>query len=241
MTALVLGANGQTGRLVVEALLQKDISVIAVVRCKDTLPESLISHALLHVVEASVSDLNPSEIHFLVKEAAYVICCLGHNLSWQGVYGEPRKLVTKCVKRLTKEIQRLNTSKPRKLILMNSSGCRNTDLNEQISIPQKMVIGLLKLLLPPHLDNEKAAEYVRKEIGKDNAKIEWVVVRPDSLIDEPSVSDYALYPSPIRSAIFDPGKTSRINVADFMVSLITDSQRWNGWKGQAPVIYNVSD
>ncbi|MFC3151449.1 NAD(P)-dependent oxidoreductase [Litoribrevibacter euphylliae] len=238
MTTLVLGANGQTGRLVVEALLERDESVIAVVRSKESLPMDVLDHALLHVVEVSITDITEAEIGFLVKEASSIVCCLGHNLSWQGLYGEPRRLVRDSVKRICSEVESRNLNGVKKFVLMNSTGCRNSDLKEQVSVAQKIVIGLLKLLLPPHADNEQAAEFLRKQIGQDNQQIEWVVVRPDGLIDENQVSGYELHPSPIRSAIFDPGKTSRINVADFMAALITDETLWQSWKGQAPVIYN---
>lgn len=63
-------------------------------------------------------------------------------------------------------------------------------------------------------------------------------MRPDGLIDEETVTDYDLHPSPIRSAISDPGKTSRINVAHFIADLIAEPETWNRWKGQMPVIYN---
>ena len=94
------------------------------------------------------------------------------------------------------------------------------------------------LLLPPHLDNEKAADYLRTQIGQEDMAIEWAVVRPDSLLDENEVTDYEVHPSPIRSAIFNPGVTSRINVAHFMADLITNDGLWRKWKGQMPVIYN---
>jgi hypothetical protein len=68
--------------------------------------------------------------------------------------------------------------------------------------------------------------------------VEWVAVRPDSLTNEDTVTAYELHASPTRSAIFDPGKSSRINVAHFMADLITDPHTWNEWKGQMPVIYN---
>ena len=70
--------------------------------------------------------------------------------------------------------------------------------------------------------------------------VEWTAVRPDGLIDEEKVSEYEIHPSPIRSAMFNAGKTSRINVAHFMADLITDNNTWNKWKGQMPVIYNKS-
>lgn len=60
----------------------------------------------------------------------------------------------------------------------------------------------------------------------------------DSLINEDKVTEYKVYPSPIRSAIFNAGTTSRINVGHFMGKLITENEIWNRWKGQMPVIYN---
>ena len=39
---------------------------------------------------------------------------------------------------------------------------------------------------------------------------------------------------------FNAGKTSRINVGNFMANLINDDDLWNKWKGQMPVIYNKS-
>ena len=123
---------------------------------------------------------------------------------------------------------------------MNTTGNRNRDLIEPISFRQKCVIALLRLLLPPHVDNEKAADFLRTNIGQINPFIGWVAVRPDSLLDEEEVSEYKVFPSPIRSAIFNPGKTSRINVGHFMASLITDEDLWNQWKGKMPVIYNTS-
>ena len=73
---------------------------------------------------------------------------------------------------------------------------------------------------------------------RSDSFINWVAVRPDSLVDENKVTEYEVYPSPIRSAIFNAGTTSRINVGHFMAELITDNDLWNRWKGQMPVIYD---
>ena len=119
----------------------------------------------------------------------------------------------------------------------NSEIGRN-EMNETISLAQSCLIGLLRWLVPPHRDNEKAADYLRTEVGKNDTEIQWAAVRPDSLFDEDSVSAYELHPSPTRSAIFNPGRTSRINVAHFTADLITNHDAWEKWKGQMPVIYN---
>ena len=92
--------------------------------------------------------------------------------------------------------------------------------------------------LPPQADNEQAAEFLRRNIGRNDPQIEWVAVRPDNLIDEDAATDYDLHPSPVRSAIFDAGKTSRINVAHFMAELIANEETWQTWRGQMPVIDN---
>jgi hypothetical protein len=101
-----------------------------------------------------------------------------------------------------------------------------------------LVIRLLRHLLPPQSDNEQAADYLRVEIGQNHEDIDWVVVRPDTLVDEEEVTEHQQYPSPIRDPVFNAGKTSRINVAHFMADLIMDSDTWTEWKGRMPVIYN---
>jgi hypothetical protein len=42
------------------------------------------------------------------------------------------------------------------------------DLHEALSLGERCVIGLVRLLLPPHVDNEKAADYLRTNIGQTN-------------------------------------------------------------------------
>ena len=165
-----------------------------------------------------------------------IASCLGHN----NVYGHPRRLVTDAIRRLCNAVKTNKPDQPVKFVLMNTAGNRNGDLAEPISFAQKVVLGLVRLLLPPHVDNEMAAEYLRTEIGQNNETIKWSVVRPDDLIDEGEVTEYTVHPSPTRSAIFNAGKTSRINVGHFMAELITDDAIWSKWQGQMPVIYNKS-
>lgn len=241
MTTLIVGASGATGKQLVEQLLKKEQKVKVIVRSPEKLPESWKNNDQVSIIQASVSDLGDAEMAKYVKDCDAVASCLGHNMSWKGLYGTPRQLVTDTVRHLCNAIDQHESGiKPIKLILMNTTGNRNRDLDEPISIGQKLVIGLLRLILPPHVDNEKAADYLRTKIGQNDKLIEWVAVRPDGLVDEGEVSKYKVYPSPARSPIFDAGKTSRINVGHFMAELITDNDLWNRWKGQMPVIYNKS-
>ena len=68
--------------------------------------------------------------------------------------------------------------------------------------------------------------------------MQWCIIRPDALINEIKQSEYELYASPIRSAIFNSGSTSRINVAHLMSTLHINSDTWDKWQGQMPVVYN---
>ena len=122
-------------------------------------------------------------------------------------------------------------------MLVNTAGNCNCDLHEAVSRGQQCIIGLLRLLLTRHVDNEKAADYPRTKTGQNDEAIEWVTVRPDNLTNEDMVTEYEVHPSPTRSAIFDAGQASRINVGHFMADQITDDDTWNRWKGQMPVNY----
>lgn len=238
MKILVVGASGATGTQLVNQLLINGNNVKIIVRSLNNIPSVWSNNKSIQIIKASVLDLSDADMREIVSNCNAIISCLGHNLTFKGIYGQPRKLVADATRRLCNAVICNEPENPIKYVLMNTTGNRNRDLNEPISFAQKCVIGLLRLLLPPHVDNEKAADYLRTEIGQNNDFIEWVAVRPDSLINEEVVTDYETHPSPTRSAIFNAGKVSRINVAHFMASLVSNNDLWNKWKGQMPVIYS---
>lgn len=163
---------------------------------------------------------------------------MGHNLTFRGLFGWPRRLVTDATRGLCDAIRASQATAPVRFVLMNTAGNSNRDLDERISFGQKFVIGLLRLMLPPHTDNETAADYLRLRVGQNDPQIEWAAVRPDGLVDATEVTEYEVCVSPTRSAIFDAGTTSRINVAHFMAELINSNGTWDIWQGKMPVIYN---
>ncbi len=95
---------------------------------------------------------------------------------------------------------------------------------------------LLRHTIPPHRDNETAAEYLYRNVGNENKYIEWCSVRPDSLIDA-QISPYKIIESPT-TGIFSGRPTTRSNVAHFMTELIENTELWNTWKFKMPVIMN---
>ncbi len=192
----------------------------------------------MSVIHAGVLDLSDAEMAHHVSGCDAVASCLGHNLNLKGIYGPPRMLVTEATRRLCNAIKADKPDKPVRFVLMNTTANSNRDIAEKVPFGQRCVIAFIRLFVPPQLDNERAADYLRVKIGQNDGAIEWAAVRPDSLIDESEVTQYEVYSSPIRSAVFDPGKASRINVASFMADLITDDDMWGKWRGQMPVIYS---
>jgi len=238
MNTLIVGASGATGRLLVEDMLKRGHSVKIVVRSPDSVPQTVKHHANLTVIHASISEMSAADMARHVRGCQAVVSCLGHNLTFRGMFGAPRRLVTDATRQLCDAIRANEPAEPVKFVLMNTSGNSNRDLKERISFAQRCVIGLLRLLLPPHADNENAADYLRTAIGQRDTHIEWSAVRPDGLTNASEVTPYKIYESPIRSAIFDAGQTSRINVAHFMAELINTHHVWALWRGKMPVIYN---
>ena len=240
MKTLVVGATGATGRRLVEQLLNRGEQVRAIVRATGRVPEALRGREGLELIEASLLDLDDDALDHAVDGCGGIASCLGHTLSFKGVYGHPRRLVTDAVRRLAEAVRRRAPEDPVRFALMNTTGYQNLDLDEQLGFGERLIIALLRLGLPPHPDNEAAADFLRTEVGKDDPHLEWVVIRPDTLVDDEEVTPYELHASPVRSPLFDPGETSRVNVGAFMAALLTEDALWRTWRGQTPVIYNCA-
>ena len=241
MTTLVVGASGATGKRLVEQLLNRGQNVRVIVRPSSKIPDTWENNDKISIIKAGISEMGLEEMVGYVKGCHGIASCLGHNLTLKGVFGKPRRLVAGAVTLLCAAIKECSPDEPVRFVLMNTVGNRNRDLNEPVSIGHRLILALIRLLVPPLPDNEKAADFLRLKIGQKNTWIEWVAVRPDTLIDQDRVTEYELYASPTRSAIFNPGKTSRVNVGHFMARLLLENDLWAQWKGQMPVIYNKAD
>lgn len=236
--ALLPGASGATGQLLVKQLLEKNFHVTAIVRERKSFAAAINAHPDLKIIEAEISRIAAEDLNRHLAGCEAVLCCLGHNLTFTGLFGQTRRLVTDAITKTKTAIESLHPEKKIKIILMNATGNRNRDLSEAPPVSQRLVVFLLRILLPPHADNENAADFLRLQVGQTSNSIEWVVVRPDGLVDENAVSKYDIHPSPVGNVIFDARSTSRINVADFMSERVVNPDLWCQWNGQMPVIYN---
>lgn len=238
MKVLILGATGATGSLVVRQMIKRNIEIKIVVRSVEKVPADISDNNLVECIAGNIAEFDKEKNINLVKDCDAVISCLGHNVSFKGLFCKPRMLVAGSVKNICEAINESKTNKV-KLILMNTTANSNKKLNEKYSLADRIVLSLLYLFLPPHRDNVKAAEYLAETIGESNNKIEWIAVRPDGLINEETESEYEICDSIKRSPVSNAGKTSRINVSHFMAELLSDEDLWEKWKFRMPVIYNL--
>ncbi len=227
-----------TGRRLVEQLLGKNYKVRIIVRSSHKLPADIVENPNTISIEASVLDLTDEEVTEHVKDCDAVVSCLGHVMNFKGIFGEPKKLCTDATRNLCNSLEKHSLPKPTKFILMNTVGVQNPDLEEKRNWVERGLLTLLHHTLPPHRDNETAAEYLHKTVGKENKSIEWCCVRPDSLINA-EVSPYDITESPT-TGIINGRPTARANVAHFMTDLIENEELWNTWKFRMPVIMNSS-
>ena len=227
-----------TGRRLVEQLLGKNYKVRIIVRSSHKLPADIVENPNTTTIEASVLDLTDEEVTEHVKDCDAVVSCLGHVMDFKGIFGEPKKLCTDATRNLCNSLEKHSLPKPTKFILMNTVGVQNPDLEEKRNWVERGLLTLLHHTLPPHRDNETAAEYLHKIVGKENKSIEWCCVRPDSLINA-EVSPYDITESPT-TGIINGRPTARSNVAHFMTDLIENEELWNTWKFRMPVIMNSS-
>ena len=238
MKVFIVGATGATGKFVVQQVLEAGHGVKAVVRSPEKLKDLEEAYTAFTQIKGNVLDMEQEELKNHLEQCEAVVCCLGHNISFQGMYGKPRKLVRDSVKKIVHGIEQLAPEKSFKFVLMNTNGNANRDLNETYPLKERIILNLLYLLLPPHTDNIQAAEYLRTTVGKNNSNVEWAVVRPDTLIDEQEVTEYEIDSLSKDGAIFSENRASRINVANFMTQLVLDDTLWEQWKGSLPYIKN---
>ena len=234
-TILLLGATGRTGQRVLRQLLARGLRVRAIVRSAGRLPPDLAGHPGLTLVEASPLELPDDDLRRLLRDSHAVVSCLGHVISLAGVFGPPRDLVTRATMRVCRGIQANAPAAPVRLVLMTSvSVHRAGAVDARRGAVERALLWALRGLVPPARDNQRAADFLAEEIGPADASLEWVVVRPDTLL-EGEVSPYALHEGLV-NGIFSPGQTTMANVAHFMCELVTDPTTWARWRSTLPVI-----
>jgi nucleoside-diphosphate-sugar epimerase len=236
---LLVGGTGRTGRLVLEQLLGRGIHVRAIVRSPHKLPPDVVENPDLTAFEADLLSMSDEDLLRQVRICQAVISCLGHVTDLKGIFGPPRDLVTRATRRLCRAIETLQPAEPVKFILMSSVSVNHPGgLDARRGKFEKAMLWLLRSLVPPSKDNQQAADFLFGEIGPVSPSVQWVVVRPDTLVDG-GLSQYALHENLV-SSLFKPDKTNMANVSHFMGELVEAPRVWEAWQGKLPVIINAS-
>ncbi len=232
---LLLGATGRTGSRVLTQLLERGVPVCTIVRSAERLPAGVAQDPRLTVVEAEVAAMPVVDLQSHIAGRDALISCLGHTVSLRGVFGPPRDLVGDAVRRVCRAIESLRPATPTRLILMSSvSVNRPARADTRRGVGERSFLWVLRAVVPPARDNQRAADVLALEVGTDAAFVEWVVVRPDTLVDG-EVSAYATHEG-IVASLFRPATTRMANVAHFMAELVTDAAMWRRWRGKMPVV-----
>ena len=238
-TVLLLGGTGRTGSKVLGQLLERGVDVRAIVRSADRLPKGASADPGLTVVEADLLSLSGEYLRGLVQDCDAVISCLGHNITLKGVFGLPRDLVAQAATKICRAIEAGHPAKPVKFILMSSVSVNQpAGRDARRGRFEKAAVAILRGAVPPAKDNQRATDFLCRGVGTANPFVEWVAVRPDTLLEGP-VTEYALHGGLVNS-LFRPASTNRANVAHFMCELVQSPQVWDRWRFGLPVVTNAA-
>lgn len=241
MRCLLLGATGRTGGRVLTELLDRGVAVRALARARGgasaaaRLRPATSGHPGLEVVEAEVASLGAAELRAHLAGCDAVVCCLGPNVGLRGVFGPPYDLVAGTVERLIDAADALRPEVPIRLVLMSSVSVNRPSRGDaRRRAVERAFLWLLRCLLPPARDNQRAADALVRRVGPRHPTFAWVAVRPDTLVAGENGA-YRTHEALVTS-IFRADRTRIADVAHFMAELVTDLATWERWRGQMPVV-----
>ena len=164
---LVLGANGPSGRQVVQQALDRGLKVDALTRRPETFP---IEHERLHVIGGDAT--SPSVVDAAVAPCDAVISVIGAALTRQSVevYSASARLVVTALQR----------HRRRRLVVVTSSGVTPISEREHTSFLERHLAPLARRTFGRTVydDMEKMEAIVTA------SRLDWTIVRPPGLTDE---------------------------------------------------------
>lgn len=237
---LMLGGTGRTGGRVLAQLLARGVPVLAIVRSADRLPAGVVGHAGLTVVQADPLAMPIEQLANHLEGCDTVISCLGHTISAKGILGRPRDLVEQAVRAVrAAAMTAAKPDRPVRLILTSSVSVNQpAHADTRRGRGERACLWMLRGILPPARDNQRAADYLAHEVGPTDQTLQWVVVRPDTLRDG-EAGPYRVTEELVAS-LFRPDSTRMAQIGHFMSELATDDQAWQLWRGRMPVITDTA-
>ena len=195
MKVAIFGASGQTGLFLVEHALFQGHTVTAFVRTPQIFP---MRHDDLSVVEGDVRSRD--KVAEAIEGADAVLCVIGTRLR-----DAPPRICSAATENI---IAGMKQHGVRRLITVTGAG--SGDSKQRTGFFERAV---MKVFVS--LDDKERQEDLIKESGLD-----WVIVRPPLLTNDPHTGEYKVGPD-VRPGI--AGKLARADLVDFMLEqLISD-------------------
>ncbi len=207
MKILVLGATGGTGRLIVRDALAKGHSVVALVRSKATAPDLPGAD----VVEGDARD--EAAILRALDGCDAVVSALGSGISPFG------------------KVTLLSLATPAIIAAMIRSGVRRLVCISALGVGDSRGHGgfFFDRLFQPLLLRNAYKDKERQEAAIRGSSLDWVIVRPSALNDEPARGNIRAFTD---VAGIHGGKIARADVARFVVEQVMADT----WLKRTPLI-----
>ena len=211
MNVVVFGANGGTGKALVDGALAKRYAVTAFVRD----PSSLQAREGLRIVQGDALDAAAVSAAIAGQDA--VLSALGSRSIGKS------DLLDRASANI---ITGMNEHRVKRLIVLGAAGALHDPTVHQ-SAQRKIFFTLIKntLLKNPLADSGKQERRI------EASDLEYTIVHPPRLLDDPAAGKYRVDPDglPVNS-----DSISRADVADFMLRCLAD----NIYVRQGPYISN---
>lgn len=199
-TIAIFGGTGQTGKLVLEKVLQEGYKVKALVRNPNKINKS---DPNLTVIQGDV--LNEDEVKKTIQESEVVLSLFGH------VKGSPQWLQTKGTDIILEAMKQAGVKK----IISLSGGGLPFPEKDKPKLADKIIRFIMKVAVPKILkDAILHAEILRK------SNLDWMIVRGPRLTNETPKHNYRVGWVGVNAST----KISRADLADFIVKQIESDE-----------------
>lgn len=199
-TIAIFGGTGQTGKLVLEKVLQEGYKVKALVRNPNKINKS---DPNLTVIQGDV--LNEDEVKKTIQESEVVLSLFGH------VKGSPQWLQTKGTDIIVEAMKQAGVKK----IISLSGGGLPFPEKDKPKLADKIIRFIMKVAVPKILkDAILHAEILRK------SNLDWMIVRGPRLTNETPKHNYRVGWVGVNAST----KISRADLADFIVKQIESDE-----------------
>jgi putative NADH-flavin reductase len=198
MNILIIGSTGGTGRRLVLQGLDAGHMVTAFARNP---LDMMIRHENLSVVKGNV--LDPASLEGAIEGKDAVLSALGSNSLGRS------RAITEGTRNIIAAMEKKGV---KRFVCETSLGVG--DSKDQVTFLYKYILIPL-LLKDAFADKEVQEQYIRE------SNLDWVIVRPAGLTDDPYTGRYHVWSGELGHSI--KGSISRADVADLMLKQLTDN------------------